>query len=1292
MKATNQKTNKKSFSFKREQKNKTEYHLKEKEIQKIEFNSRSILKNEFSLANEEKNLNKNGEKKVRKEENIQITTKIPFLKFRDLTDFQFFLSHELSLVYFKHFLEQQFSSENLAFWQKVNCYKDIVDPFERLIVAQKIIDQFISTKSLNQVNLDFLTRKEILDNFEKNKIGRDLFLNASDEILKLMQTDSFPKFRRSQSFKELQVDWKQMETGNFSRGPESDHCMLFNKLYQEELQYVEEMTTFYNSVIKTILEKIQRNPNPLYTQESLFGPILQLIKFHKPFLGKLTKKQINWSYKSLIGDLFLNFLIETEPIYILFGSNMYNNLELLKQLINSNKEIKLSLEKTEWNTFLKIEESFRHSTNVLINWKNAIDQYFAKTRDKHIEHNSFLELQSELEIITRKVQKISFIQANFVNESDINFMSKQNIVHIAMGKILNVKLSNPRIKFIICNNHLITCLTAMKKNNLTLELNEKLYIKNISQISGIWFRVHISKSKKGFFKQFEIKNEKSDFGSLANKSKVAMSKDVEEELKLKKISLTNNNNNIKNKIPNDSVSRGNGKGVESGIEMKIEIEKGEETETKMGRKTEFERRNGGVKGKKNTDETKSVCDPIDNGGDSDSDDVDDNSDDDVEDETIDLNKLNNVITLDKIPFDIISPEYKITAIINNCRQFLEYLENEYNRITINKTVSKNGGNNGGSEHYDINDGNIFKKQNNNEVKLKNSEDQRGNKPFKHRVQIQKRYLIYTYSTLIKYKGYMKLGKPMGKGVFTYPNGTYFSGNFINGLQNGLGVLKYPSGSLLTGNWKNGKPNGKCILNYKENRKFIGNYLSGEKYGYGQFYFENNSIYKGHFQNNQISGKGSWVYPNGDKYIGNFLRQKKHGFGILITKKNGIYIGNWFLNLRNGKGKQFYKNGEIFKGEWSKDFRYSGKFRTAEKILKGKWKDNLLHGQGSIKYSEKKFYKGEFSYGLRHGKGTLINGNLKYDGKWEDDLPGGKGVLYEYKEVLKDVQKAIKNNTIIMKVTSIWKEGKPSGSTLIEKNEKIHYKGVMKNGQKHGEGILYFSNQNYFCGTWENDILQKNNNITFQIKEPNHRITIRYHPQQQSEYLQEFTNDFKIVKESIQIPPENPSLWVLPRNDFEIYKCICLADIDPNEKPLLNKIVNDLGSNFVMGALGGGMWDAIKGVRASPKGHRLMGGIHGFHDNALKSASKFANWNILFATFENVSLRVRKEDDVWNRVISGVVTGGLLASRGGPREAIKSGLVTGAFMYGMEWVSKLSSFALEKAASAVKPLLSFNQED
>ena len=115
------------------------------------------------------------------------------------------------------------------------------------------------------------------------------------------------------------------------------------------------------------------------------------------------------------------------------------------------------------------------------------------------------------------------------------------------------------------------------------------------------------------------------------------------------------------------------------------------------------------------------------------------------------------------------------------------------------------------------------------------------------------------------------------------------------------------------------------------------------------------------------------------------------------------------------------------------------------------------------------------------------------------------------------------------------------------------------------------------------------------------------------------------------------------------------------QPCPDRIVEDIGGAFAIGAVGGSIWHSIKGARNAPKGSRLRGSIEAVRNRAPILGGNFAIWGCLFASFECSLIALRKKEDAWNPIASGALTGGALAARGGWRAATRSAVVGGVLL-------------------------------
>lgn len=104
------------------------------------------------------------------------------------------------------------------------------------------------------------------------------------------------------------------------------------------------------------------------------------------------------------------------------------------------------------------------------------------------------------------------------------------------------------------------------------------------------------------------------------------------------------------------------------------------------------------------------------------------------------------------------------------------------------------------------------------------------------------------------------------------------------------------------------------------------------------------------------------------YLGETKNNKAHGFGTGIWEHSGgVYKGEWADNQRHGQGTYTWSDGERYEGEFNRDKR---------------------EGTGIYNWPSGERYEGTWKNNKRNGRGILYDpdGNISYDGLWEDDKP------------------------------------------------------------------------------------------------------------------------------------------------------------------------------------------------------------------------------------------------------------------------------------------------------------------
>lgn len=142
--------------------------------------------------------------------------------------------------------------------------------------------------------------------------------------------------------------------------------------------------------------------------------------------------------------------------------------------------------------------------------------------------------------------------------------------------------------------------------------------------------------------------------------------------------------------------------------------------------------------------------------------------------------------------------------------------------------------------------------------------------------------------------------------------------------------------------------------------------------------------------------------------------------------------------------------------------------------------------------------------------------------------------------------------------------------------------------------------------------------------------------------------------------------------------------DHSRDPCPYVIVSDCGGAFGVGAVGGGLWYFFKGLRNSPRGDRWSGAITSVKSRAPVLGGNFAVWGGLFATFDCGLAGLRGKEDSWNAIMSGAITGGVLAARSGRNTMIASAVMGGVFLALIEGVGVLINRMTSNMYKPVQP--------
>ena len=126
-----------------------------------------------------------------------------------------FLYHVAGLRAFTDFCKSEFSEENLEFWKACREFRRLAAQFERekpthidpkavlKMRADFIISNFVSEQAKKQVNIIATIRNKLLAEAAKGSVTSQLFADAEQQVLSLMSSDSFNRFKQSDQFDEM---------------------------------------------------------------------------------------------------------------------------------------------------------------------------------------------------------------------------------------------------------------------------------------------------------------------------------------------------------------------------------------------------------------------------------------------------------------------------------------------------------------------------------------------------------------------------------------------------------------------------------------------------------------------------------------------------------------------------------------------------------------------------------------------------------------------------------------------------------------------------------------------------------------------------------------------------------------------------------------------------------------------------------------------------------------------------------------------------------------------------------
>ncbi|ELU07058.1 hypothetical protein CAPTEDRAFT_47782, partial [Capitella teleta] len=116
-------------------------------------------------------------------------------------NFDLLLQDTAGLATFTVYLKKEYSEENITFWKKCCAYAETKDEQKRSELGEAIFREHLSSSASEPVNVDSKSRSEVEAALSQSAAS-DVFAQTQKQIFLLMKHDSFPRFLKSEIYKQ----------------------------------------------------------------------------------------------------------------------------------------------------------------------------------------------------------------------------------------------------------------------------------------------------------------------------------------------------------------------------------------------------------------------------------------------------------------------------------------------------------------------------------------------------------------------------------------------------------------------------------------------------------------------------------------------------------------------------------------------------------------------------------------------------------------------------------------------------------------------------------------------------------------------------------------------------------------------------------------------------------------------------------------------------------------------------------------------------------------------------------
>ena len=115
----------------------------------------------------------------------------------------------------------------------------------------------------------------------------------------------------------------------------------------------------------------------------------------------------------------------------------------------------------------------------------------------------------------------------------------------------------------------------------------------------------------------------------------------------------------------------------------------------------------------------------------------------------------------------------------------------------------------------------------------------------------------------------------------------------------------------------GRRHGRGIYRWPDGSWYEGDFRDGRRHGQGVFVWPNGERYEGEYRNGEADGRGVYRWPDGDSYEGEFRGGARNGAGVYRWADGSTHECTWLEGEPHGQGVMVLANGRRLEGEWQR---------------------------------------------------------------------------------------------------------------------------------------------------------------------------------------------------------------------------------------------------------------------------------------------------------------------------------------------------------------------------------------